>query len=76
VVVQAALLSERVVQGEVVRRLLAARSGQARPRLEPDVALHLVREAGGNVSAAARRASIPRSTLRDLLREAAVGADS
>jgi DNA-binding NtrC family response regulator len=52
---------------------LSERSGACRcaARLGPEQALMLLGETGGNVSEAARRAYLPRSTFRDLLRAAA-----
>jgi hypothetical protein len=44
-------------------------------RLRPDDARKIFEETGGNTSEAARRASVPRSTMRDLLRAAGVRGD-
>jgi MoxR-like ATPase len=71
VVVQAAVHGERRVTAEDVAAALAAREGATRQRVAPGEALRIYEETGGNVSAAARRAGLPRSTMRDLLRTAA-----
>jgi len=71
VVVQAALRSGPQVQPDDVAAILAERSAAGRPRLCPTEALRIFEEVGRNVSAAARRAELPRSTMRDLLRAAA-----
>ncbi|HVY46343.1 MAG TPA: sigma 54-dependent Fis family transcriptional regulator [Minicystis sp.] len=74
VVVQAAVRAGRVIQAEDVASVFAERAGRARRRLGPDEALRLFEDCGRNVSAAARRAELPRSTMRDLLRAARSGA--
>lgn len=68
VLLQAALGSEgsRIELG-AVQAVVRDRWG-GRGLLEPEGARLLLAESGGNVSAAARRARIPRSTFRDLLR--------
>jgi hypothetical protein len=50
--------------------VLRPRQGLGRARIDAAHALRLVQDSGGNVSVAARRASLPRSTMRDLLRRA------
>ena len=69
VVVQAALRADGRVQAEHVIDAIAERS-PAKRRLEPDDAARIFAEAGKNQSAAARRAGVPRTTMRDLLRAA------
>jgi transcriptional regulator of acetoin/glycerol metabolism len=71
VVVQAAVHGGARVSAEDVAAALAAREGATRQRVAPGEALRICEETGGNVSAAARRAGLPRSTMRDLLRSAA-----
>ena len=74
VVVQAAVRAgSGAIQAEHVAEVLAERTGQAR-RLAPADAARIFDEVGGNVSEAARRADLPRSTMRDLLRAAGVRA--
>ncbi|MDI1445321.1 sigma 54-interacting transcriptional regulator [Polyangium sp. 6x1] len=69
VIVQAAVRAPGVIQAEHVTSVLAERSGR-RVKLRPDDARRIFEETGGNASEAARRASVPRSTMRDLLRAA------
>jgi transcriptional regulator with PAS, ATPase and Fis domain len=69
VVVQAALRAGGRVQAEHVIDAIAERSSEKR-RLEPDDARRIFVEAGNNQSAAARRAGVARTTMRDLLRAA------
>ena len=69
VVVQAALRAGGRIQAEHVIDAIAERS-PAKRRLEPDDAARIFAETGKNQSAAARRAGVPRSTMRDLLRAA------
>ncbi|WP_272427009.1 sigma 54-interacting transcriptional regulator [Polyangium jinanense] len=69
VIVQAAVRAPGVIQAEHVTSVLAERGGR-RVKLCPDDARRLFEEAGGNTSEAARRAAVPRSTMRDLLRAA------
>ena len=71
VTVQAALRAGGRVQAEHVIEAIAERC-PAKRRLEPDDAAKIFAEAGNNQSAAARRAGVPRSTMRDLLRAAGV----
>ena len=71
VLVQAAVAAEDVLGAEHVAAVLAERSGRAR-RIQVGDALRIFEETGRNVSAAARRADLPRSTMRDLLRTAGV----
>ncbi len=74
VIVQAAVRAPGVIQAEHVLSVLAERAGGRRIRLRPDDARRIFEETGGNTSEAARRASVPRSTMRDLLRAAGVTA--
>jgi DNA-binding NtrC family response regulator len=69
VLVQAALRAggQRVLP-EHVTSVLAERAPPLRRRVTPADALRVFEEVGGNISAAARRADVPRSTMRDLLR--------
>ncbi len=69
VIVQAALRAGGRVQAEHVAEAIAERSPEKR-RLEPDDAFRIFAETGNNQSAAARRAGVARSTMRDLLRAA------
>jgi DNA-binding NtrC family response regulator len=69
VLVQAALGASTVIEAADVAAVLSERSGRVR-RIEPAEALRLFEEAGRNVSAAARRADVPRTTMRDLVRTA------
>jgi DNA-binding NtrC family response regulator len=69
VVVQAALRAGGRVQAEHVIEAIAERA-PAKRRLEPDDAARIFAETGNNQSAAARRAGVPRTTMRDLLRAA------
>ena len=69
VVVQAALRAGGRVQAEHVIDAIAERA-PAKRRLDPSDALRIFAETGNNQSAAARRAGIARSTMRDLLRAA------
>ena len=71
VTVQAALRAGGRVQAEHVIEAIAERS-PAKRRLEPDDAARIFAETGNNQSAAARRAGVPRTTMRDLLRAAGV----
>jgi DNA-binding NtrC family response regulator len=76
VVVQAALLADGAVLATHVAAALSNRQPRARPRLAPFEALRIYEEAGRNISAAARRAELPRTTMRDLLRTASGGSTS
>jgi transcriptional regulator of acetoin/glycerol metabolism len=73
VLVQAAVGAGSVLSAEHVAAVLAERSGRVR-RIEAGEALRIFEEVGRNVSAAARRADVPRTTMRDLLRTAGVEA--
>jgi DNA-binding NtrC family response regulator len=74
VMVQAAVRARRgPIHAEHVAAVLTARESAPR-RLLPAEALRIFEEVGRNVSAAARRADVPRSTMRDLLRAAGVAA--
>jgi len=72
VLVRAAVRSEGgELRPEVVASVLVEQAPvRRRPSLGPQHAVRLVRESGGNVSLAARKARMPRSTFRDLLRAA------
>jgi DNA-binding NtrC family response regulator len=70
VLVQAALKSGGPIDVEHVLAVLAERRAPLRRRVDPHAAVRLLEETGGNVSAAARAASLPRSTLRSMLRSA------
>jgi DNA-binding NtrC family response regulator len=70
VLVQAALRVSGRIHAADVAEVLAARTRAGRHRVGPGEALRIYEEAGRNVSAAARRAQLPRSTMRDLLRAA------
>jgi DNA-binding NtrC family response regulator len=71
VLVQAALrASGRQLLAEHITSVLADRAPPLRRRVTPADALRVFEQAGGNVSAAARHAELPRSTMRDLLRAA------
>ena len=71
VLVQAAVSTDNVIRAEHVAAVLAERAGRAR-RLDPHQAVRILEETGGNVSEAARRADVPRTTMRDLLRSAGI----
>ena len=73
VLVQAALrASGGRVLPEHVTAVLAERAPPLRRRVTAADALRVFEEVGGNISAAARRAEVPRSTMRDLLRAARI----
>ena len=73
VLVQAALLANGArVMPEHILTVLAERAPPLRRRVTPADALRVFEEVGGNISAAARRAEVPRTTMRDLLRAARV----
>jgi DNA-binding NtrC family response regulator len=69
VLVQAAIATRGPgpIRAEHVNAVLSARADASRCKLEPGDALHIFEECGYNVSAAARRARLPRTTMRDLL---------
>jgi transcriptional regulator of acetoin/glycerol metabolism len=70
VLLQAALRSDGgCIELPALHDVLRDRAG-ARGSVEPQQARRLLVETGGNVSAAARRARVPRSTFRDVLRAA------
>jgi DNA-binding NtrC family response regulator len=73
VLVQAAVSGERVLGAEAIAAVVADRSGRTR-RIEAGEALRIFEDVGRNVSAAARRAAVPRTTMRDMLRSAGVAA--
>ncbi len=68
VLIQAALRAHGRVLPEHVTAVLADREPPVRRKITPADALRAFEEVGGNISAAARLADIPRSTMRDLLR--------
>jgi transcriptional regulator with AAA-type ATPase domain len=68
--VQAALRGDGPIEADAVSAVLAERLQAGRRRVDPADALRLFEEEGRNVSAAARRAGVPRTTMRDLLRAA------
>ncbi|WP_437760358.1 sigma 54-interacting transcriptional regulator [Sorangium sp. So ce1389] len=70
VLIQAALRSNGRVLPEHITAVLADREPPPRRKVTPAEALRAFEEVGGNVSAAARLADIPRTTMRDLLRAA------
>jgi len=77
VLAQAALCCEGATIGAVeVAAVLDQRVPHRTKRMKPAQALTLVARTQGNISAAARRAGIPRSTFRDLLRAARPGRHS
>ncbi|WP_437282703.1 sigma 54-interacting transcriptional regulator [Sorangium sp. So ce375] len=70
VLIQAALRAHGGVLPEHITAVLADREPPVRRKITPADALRAFEEVGGNVSAAARLADVPRSTMRDLLRVA------
>ncbi len=73
VLVQAALrASGGPVLPEHVAAVLADKAPPLRRKVTAVDALRVYEQVGGNISAAARRAEVPRSTMRDLLRAARV----
>ena len=70
VIVQAAVRAPGAIEVGHVAEVLDERVARAR-RITPEEAVQIWEEAGRNVSAAARLADLPRSTMRDLLRTAA-----
>ncbi len=71
VLVQAALRSDDRIGLMEISEVLSERSAAVRRKITPQDAARLYERSGRNVSRAARAASLPRSTLRDLLRAAA-----
>ena len=69
VVIQAAVHSQGMIEAEHVAAVVSQRNGSARRRLTPIEARRIFEQVGCNVSAAARYAELPRSTMRDLLRQ-------
>ena len=67
IVVQAAVRAGAHIEAEHVEEVLRERAGERR-RMPKEEVLRLFEESGHNISAAARRASLPRSTVRDMLR--------
>jgi Sigma-54 interaction domain/FHA domain len=67
IVVQAAVRAGARVEADHVEEVLRERAG-ARRRVPKEEVLRIFEETGHNISAAARRASLPRSTVRDMLR--------
>jgi DNA-binding NtrC family response regulator len=73
VVVQAAMrASGRVIDVGHVSRVIAERTGCSGVKFSPDELQKMFDDSGQNVSEVARRAGLPRSTMRDLLRGAGV----
>ncbi len=71
VLVQAALLAPRgQILAQHVNEVLGSREAFGRKRMDAAEALRVFEECGYNVSAAARKAELPRTTMRDLLRQA------
>ncbi|NUQ76876.1 MAG: sigma 54-dependent Fis family transcriptional regulator [Polyangiaceae bacterium] len=70
VIVQAAVRADGPVLAEHVTAVIAERASGARRKISPGDAVRLFEQEGRNVSAAARRAALPRSTMRDLLKAA------
>jgi DNA-binding NtrC family response regulator len=73
VLVQAAVRGQGAIGADHVAAVLAERAGRVQ-RIAASEALRIFEEAGRNVSKAARRADLPRSTMRDMLRAAGVHA--
>lgn len=73
VIVQAAMRSPgRVIDVGHVARVIAERMGTNSPKFAPEELLRIFKDSGENVSETARRANLPRSTMRDLLRGAGI----
>lgn len=70
VLVQAALMPGDEITAAQVAAVLSDRVSGVRRRISPRDAVKLYEEAGRNASKAARKALLPRSTLRDLLKAA------
>jgi transcriptional regulator with AAA-type ATPase domain len=68
--VAAALSPAGVLEALDIDQAIARIAGPAEPSLDPQALQHAVAHCAGNLSAAARLLSIPRSTLRDRLRRA------
>jgi len=71
VVVQAAVRARGRVEAEHVAEVLVERTTPKR-RVHAEEALRIFEESGRNISAAARRADLPRTTMRDILRSLGV----
>ncbi|MBK8257669.1 MAG: sigma 54-interacting transcriptional regulator [Polyangiaceae bacterium] len=67
VLVQAALHAKGTILAEHVAAVLQTREVDGFARVSHERALQIFQETGFNVSAAARRAGLPRTTMRDLL---------
>lgn len=67
VLVQSAIAAAGPIRAQHVQEVLAAREEKVRRKLTPQDAVRIFEESGFNVSAAARRAELPRTTMRDLL---------
>ncbi len=67
VLVQAAIAAPGPIRAQHVTDVLVARDEIVRRKLTPADAVRLFEECDHNVSAAARRAELPRTTMRDLL---------
>jgi transcriptional regulator with GAF, ATPase, and Fis domain len=67
VLVQAAIAAPGAIRAEHVNDVLHAREEAGRRKIDSTEALRVFEEAGFNVSEAARRADLPRTTMRDLL---------
>jgi DNA-binding NtrC family response regulator len=68
--VAAALSPAGVLEASDIDQAIGRIAGPAEPSLDPQALQHAVAHCAGNLSAAARLLSIPRSTLRDRLRRA------
>lgn len=75
VIVQSAVRAGGPVLAQHVAAVIAERAAGSRRKLTPLDALRIFEEMGHNVSAAARRAGMPRTTMRDLLKAARVALD-
>lgn len=74
IVVQAAMRAQgRVVDVGHVSRVMSERTGTSSMKYSSEELRKIFDEAGQNISEAARRAFLPRSTMRDLLRSAGIG---
>ena len=74
VIVQAAMRAPgRIIDVGHVSRVIAERTGTSGVKYSPEELRKIFDESGQNVSEAARRAFLPRSTMRDLLRGAGIG---